>query len=149
MNQNVNGNKSRARASHPHLNATQHRAIRKELLIMRSEVERLELADASAELKQTFTHFRWLKVLVPSLVGGGSLGKSAKGINATLSQLVTQYPMLSSVASLVLAKPVRKLITAGTGPALKWGALGFAAWEIYRTVKQNRDAREARAANGD
>ncbi|WP_179401969.1 DUF3318 domain-containing protein [Burkholderia guangdongensis] len=148
MSKNVTGSTTRFATSHPHLNAAQNRAIRKELLIMRSEIERMELAEAGSEMRQTVTHFRWLKVFVPGL-GGGGLGKSAKGINATLNQLVTQYPMLSSVASLVLAKPVRSLLKSGTGPALKWGALGFAAWEVYRTVKQNREERKARAASGD
>jgi hypothetical protein len=147
MSKNVNADNTRASSSHAHLNSAQYRAIRKELLILRSEVERLELAEAGSELRQTFTHFRWLKVLVPGL-GGGSFGQSAKGINAGLSQLVTQYPMLSSIASLVLAKPVRSVLKAGAGPVLKWGALGFAAWEVYRTMKQVRAEREAREASG-
>jgi hypothetical protein len=148
MSQNVTGNQYRSPSQQSRLNAAQYRAIRKELLILRSEVERLELAEAGAELRQAVTRFRWLKVLVPGL-SGSSLGKSAKNLNASLSNLVGQYPLLSSLASLVLAKPVRSLLRASAGPALKWGSLGFAAWEIYQFWKQSRKEREASPASDD
>ena len=48
--------------------------------------------------------------------------------------------MLKPLASLVLAKPVRSLLRERR-PALKWGTLGFAAWEVYRIWKQSRDER--------
>lgn len=97
------------------MSAAQYRALRKELLILRSDVERLELAQAGAELRQSITHFKWLKLLVPG-VSGGSLGKSARNVNATLGMLVSQYPLLSSLASVVLAKPVRALLRASARP---------------------------------
>ncbi|KAA8764275.1 hypothetical protein AQ908_18025 [Burkholderia pseudomallei] len=129
-----------------HMSAAQYRALRKELLILRSDVERLELAQAGAELRQSITHFKWLKLLVPG-VSGGSLGKSARNVNATLGMLVSQYPLLSSLASVVLAKPVRALLRASARPALKWGAVGFALWEGYQIWKQAKhdDASDAGA----
>ncbi|AOJ09016.1 hypothetical protein WS62_21485 [Burkholderia sp. ABCPW 14] len=125
-----------------HMSAAQYRALRKELLILRSDVERLELAQAGAELRQSVTHFRWLKFLVPG-VSGGSLGKSARSVNATLGTLVSQYPLLSSLASVVLAKPMRALLRASARPALKWGAVGFAVWEAYQIWKQAKSSDDA------
>ncbi|MBN3787747.1 DUF3318 domain-containing protein [Burkholderia sp. Ac-20353] len=148
MSQNATGNRYRPSSTYSRLSAAQNRAIRKELLILRSEVERLEFAQASAEMRQAVTRFRWLKVLVPGLTGG-AFSQSAKNLNATVGNLVNQYPMLSSLASIVLAKPVRSLLRAGAGPALKWGSLGFAVWEIYRFMKQSRDEREQAAASDD
>lgn len=148
MSQNVPGNHHRSSSSHSRLNAAQYRAVRKELLILRSEVERLELAQAGAELRQAVTPFRWLKVFVPGL-SGSALGKSARNLNASLSHLVGQYPILSSLASLMLAKPARKLLRKSVGPALKWGSLGFAAWEIYQFWKQSRKERETEPAGDD
>ncbi|MBN3817028.1 DUF3318 domain-containing protein [Paraburkholderia sp. Se-20369] len=145
MSQNATGNRYRTASSQSRLSAVQNRAIRKELLIMRAEVERLELAQAGAEMRQTFSRFRWLKVLVPGL-GSGSLGQSARHLNASLGNLINQYPMVSSLASLILAKPVRSLLRASAGPALKWGSLGFAAWEIYRILKESRDDGESETA---
>ena len=140
MSQNVTGNAHRPHSSRSNWSASQHRALRKELLILRSEVERLELAAAAGEMRQAVTRFSWLKVFIPGL-SGSKFSQSAKNLNASLGHLVNQYPMLSSLASLVLAKPVRSLLRASTGPALKWGTLGFAAWEVYRIWKQSRDER--------
>jgi len=137
MSQNVTANKYRTFSPRAHLSAAQHRAIRKELLILRSDVERLELAEAGAELREAVARFRWIKLLVPGLASG-SIGQSAKNLNASLSQLVSQYPILSSLASLVIAKPVRSLLRTSAGPTLKWGSLGFAAWEIYQIWKHAR-----------
>ncbi|AFQ49118.1 hypothetical protein PI86_13615 [Burkholderia sp. A9] len=147
MSQNVTGNSPRPHSSRSNWTASQHRALRKELLILRSEVERLELAEASAEMRQAVTRFSWLKVLIPGL-SSNKFSQSARNLNASLGQLVNQYPMLSSLASLVLAKPVRSLLRASAGPALKWGSVGFAAWEIYRIWKQSRNERGS-AANDD
>ncbi|KVV37330.1 hypothetical protein WT27_19535 [Burkholderia territorii] len=147
MSQNVTGHSARPHSSRSNWSASQHRALRKELLILRSEVERLELAEAAAEVRHAVTRFSWLKVFVPGL-SGTRFSQSARNLNASLGHLVNQYPMLSSLASLVLAKPVRSLLRASAGPALKWGTLGFAAWEVYRIWKQSRDERET-AANGD
>ncbi|MBY4769776.1 DUF3318 domain-containing protein [Burkholderia ambifaria] len=140
MSQNVTGHTPRPHSSRSHWSASQHRALRKELLILRSEVERLELAEAAADVRHAVTRFSWLKVFIPGL-SGGTFSQSAKNLNASLGHLVNQYPMLSSLASLVLAKPIRSLLRASAGPALKWGTVGFAAWEVYRIWKQSRDER--------
>jgi len=147
MSQNVTGHSPRPHSSRSHWSASQHRALRKELLILRSEVERLELAEAAADVRHAVTRFSWLKMFIPGL-SGGTFGQSAKNLNASLGHLVNQYPMLSSLASLVLAKPIRSLLRASAGPALKWGAVGFAAWEVYRIWKQARDERGT-AVNDD
>ncbi|MET3550345.1 MULTISPECIES: DUF3318 domain-containing protein [Burkholderia] len=147
MSQNVTGHSPRPHSSRSHWSASQHRALRKELLILRSEVERLELAEAAADVRHAVTRFSWLKMFIPGL-SGGTFGQSAKNLNASLGHLVNQYPMLSSLASLVLAKPIRSLLRASAGPALKWGTVGFAAWEVYRIWKQSREER-ATTVNDD
>jgi len=147
MSQNVTGHSPRPHSSRSHWSASQHRALRKELLILRSEVERLDLAEAAADVRHAVTRFSWLKMFIPGL-SGGTFGQSAKNLNASLGHLVNQYPMLSSLASLVLAKPIRSLLRASAGPALKWGTVGFAAWEVYRIWKQARDERGT-AVNDD
>ncbi|KVC76147.1 DUF3318 domain-containing protein [Burkholderia ubonensis] len=148
MSHPATGNRYRTASSQSRLNAAQNRAIRKELLILRSEVERLELAEAGTEIRQAVTRFRWLKLLAPGLTGG-SLGQSAKNLNASISNLVNQYPMLSSLVSLVLAKPVRSLLRASASPVLKWGSLGFAAWEIYRFFQQSREGSDGETTSNE
>jgi len=119
--------------SAPHL-----RALRKELLMVRADVERMELVQATFELRQAVTHFSWLKFILPGF-GGLRVGKGPKAsiINAgTLGALLKQYPVISSIASILLAKPLRTTVAAGAKPALKWGSIGLVAWEAYRIWQQ-------------
>jgi len=130
--------------SAPHL-----RALRKELLLVRSDVERVELTQATLELRQAVTHFSWLKFIIPGF-GGVRMGKgsSARMINAgSLGALLKQYPFASSIVSMLLAKPLRATVVAGAKPALKWGGLALAGWEAFRIWQQmKRDSAAAAAA---
>jgi hypothetical protein len=125
----------RQRASSKNLNAPQMRAVRKELLLLRADVERAELLGARAELRQSLRPLGWLKLLVPGFARKG-LKASEHGINATLSDLVARHPWVSSLASLLLAKPLKAVVFAGAKPVVKWGGLGLAAWTAYRLWAQ-------------
>jgi hypothetical protein len=118
--------------SAPHL-----RALRKELLMVRADVERMELAQATVELRQAVTHFSWLKFIVPGFAGM-RWGK-ARTASAGIGSLLKEYPLISSIVSMLLAKPLRATVAATAKPALKWGSLGLAAWEAYRIWKQMKD----------
>jgi hypothetical protein len=130
--------------SAPHL-----RALRKELLLVRADVERMELAQATLDLRQAVTHFSWLRFIIPGF-GGMRMGKGSKAsvINAaTLGALLKQYPFASSIISMLLAKPLRATVMASAKPALKWGSLALAAWEGFRIWQQMKgDSRAAAAA---
>lgn len=128
--------------SAPHL-----RALRKELLLVRADVERMELAQATIEIRQAVTHFSWLKFLVPGLAGLRA-GSGSKGgiLNAgSIGALLKQYPLISSIASIILAKPLRATIAASAKPALKWGSLALAGWEAYRILQQMKRDKAASA----
>ena len=129
--------------SAPHL-----RALRKELLLVRADVERMELAQATIELRQAVTHFSWLKFILPGF-GGMRVGKGSKAsfINAgSIGALLKQYPLISSIVSILLAKPLRTTVVAGAKPVLKWGSLGLAGWEAYRIWQQMK--RDSAAPSG-
>lgn len=130
--------------SAPHL-----RALRKELLLVRADVERMELAQATIELRQAVTHFSWLKFIVPGFGGVRTRrGEKASFINAgTIGALLKQYPFVSSIASMLLAKPLRASVAAGAKPALKWGSLGLVAWEAYRIWQQMKRESAGSAAS--
>jgi hypothetical protein len=124
------------------------RALRKELLIARADVERMEMRQAAADLRSSVTHFSFLRFLMPkrSNRGWGKRGASGGGIMDTLSTLLgggggigmlfKQYPIIGSLASLILTKPVRTRVVGSAKPLLKWGGLGFAAWEGWRIYQQ-------------
>jgi len=90
------------------------RAVRKELLLLRAEVERSEFAQARLELHRKFANLSWLKLLVPGFGLGRARPKTTgRGVNATLTDLVLNHPLVSSLASVVLAKPLRATVAAG------------------------------------
>jgi hypothetical protein len=128
------------------LSTPQLRALRKELLIVRAGVERAEIATAIVELRQRVTRFSWLGFLVPGF--GRSRGQ---GLGAGLGNLLKQYPLLSSLISLVLAKPLRGRVFSAARPFIKWGGLAFAAWEVWRAWQQARrqDDRPARGESAE
>ena len=118
------------------------RAVHKELLLLRAEVERAEFMQARAELHRKFANLSWIKLLVPGL--GAVRGKAAgRGVNATISDWVLHHPLVTSLASLMLRKPLRATV-AGAKPLFKWGALGAAAYAGLRawshfSHKRNED----------
>ncbi|MEX3809355.1 DUF3318 domain-containing protein [Paraburkholderia sp. BR13439] len=132
--------------SAPHL-----RALRKELLLVRADVERVELAQAAFELRQAVTHFSWLKFVIPGF-GGVRVGKGPKAsvLNAgTIGALLKHYPFISSIVSLLLAKPLRATVIRSARPTLKWGGLALGAWEAFRIWQQMKnESAAARAAAG-
>ncbi|CAN7421540.1 DUF3318 domain-containing protein [Caballeronia sp. LjRoot29] len=148
--------KAQKRATAHKLSTPHMRALRKELLIARADVERMELAQASADLRYKFSHFSVLSLLMPgrrkrgrassgngfmSRLGGVS-GLFSGGGGGGLGLLLKQYPVVSSLASLVLTKPVRSRLLASAKPILKWGGLGLVGWEAYRVwqqIKSNPD----------
>ena len=120
------------------LSAPQMRALRKELLLVRASVERAEMAESLAEIRASLGNFRALRFLVPGF-GHSSAGGMASG----LGKLIKRYPLLGSLASLILAKPLRTRIFSAARPVIKWGGLAFTAWEAYRVWQQVRRHRGA------
>lgn len=112
------------------------RAVRKELLLLRAEVERAEFVQARAELQHKFANLSWLKLLVPGMSRSRGKGTGGRGVNASISDWVLGHPLVSSLASLMLTKPLRATLAAGAKPLLKWGTLGAAAWAGVRIWSQ-------------
>jgi Protein of unknown function (DUF3318) len=151
MSQHDDTFKAQKRANAHRLSTPHMRALRKELLIARADVERMELAQASADLRYNVTHFSILKWVMPggsgrksasagllSRVGGlfGGSGASGRSGLSGIGMLLKQYPVVSSLASLVLTKPVRQRLLRSAKPLLKWGGLGLVGWEAYRVWQQ-------------
>jgi hypothetical protein len=103
------------------------RAIRKEILLLRCELERMEIAEASAELRGRFAHFGWLKMLVPRFSGRGGM--------AGFGHLLKDYPLVSSLASLALTHGPKLKSLTRLKPVLKFGAVAFAAWQAVNLWK--------------
>lgn len=159
MSQSDDTFKAQKKANAHKLSTPHMRALRKELLIARADVERVELAQASADLRYKVKHFSVLNLIMPgrgkrgrsSGAGGflsrlSGMGGASKGgignlfTSGNLSLLFKQYPIVGSLASLVLAKPVRSRLLASAKPLLKWGGLGLVGWEAYRVWQQMKSS---------
>jgi Protein of unknown function (DUF3318) len=145
MSQHDDAFKAQKRATAHKLSTPHMRALRKELLIARADVERMEIAQATTDLRTSIKRFSFLNFLMPGRSSRRGTSGGASGIMHTLSgllsggglnTLLTQYPVVSSLASLLLAKPLRAGIARGAKPALKWGGLGLVAWEAFRIWQQ-------------
>ncbi|MFM0324133.1 DUF3318 domain-containing protein [Caballeronia glebae] len=153
MSQHDDTFKSPKRDKMQKLRTPHMRALRKELLIARADVERMELRQATHDLRASVTHFSVLRFLMPGGGGGsrrwGKRGGSTGGIGGMLGSLLgsgnvgvlfKQYPVIGSLASLVLTKPVRTKLLHSAKPVLKWGGLALAGWEGWRIYQQMKSA---------
>ncbi len=109
----------------------QLRTVRKELLLLRAEVERSEFMRARAELHAKLEGFGWVKLLLP--FSSTKPRAPGKGFSAKLTELVN-HPLVGTLVSMLVAKPLRSKLAAGSKPLLKWGAVGAAAWTGYRLL---------------
>jgi hypothetical protein len=122
------------------------RTVRKELLLLRAEVERAEFVRARLELRASLHRFGWLKLLLPAMPGRKTRHSgtaASKGLGATLADWIN-HPLVGTLASTFLAKPLRGRLAAGTKPLLKWGALSAVAWTGFSAL-----ARMARRRHGE
>ena len=110
------------------------RALRKQLLLMRSATERAELAQALGAARQSVTMFK-------GGVPGGVLGK---GLPLALG-LLRRAPLITPVLSLVLAgarRPLLRYALLGAGSALL-------VWKGYQWLADQRQPATGPADEGD
>ncbi len=113
--------------------AAGQRALRKQLLLMRSATERAELAQAVLATRQSLA-------AVKSGVPGLALGK---GLPLALG-LIQRAPLISSVLPLLLAGARRPLLRY----ALLGAGAGLLVWKGYQWLAGQRGPDEASAEDG-
>ena len=118
-------------------------AIRKEILLLRCELERLELREATVELRGRFAHFGWLRMLMPRMGGRGGVGG--------LGILLKDYPFMSSVISLAITHGPKLGALKRLRPLLKLVAVGFGGYELVKLwrVANGSDAGPAHATGAE
>ncbi|MEJ2767925.1 DUF3318 domain-containing protein [Mycetohabitans sp. B46] len=117
------------------------RAIRKELLLARADLDRLDIAQAGQELRRGVAKFSWLSGLIPGI----SRFRSLRRLPA-IGTLLGQHPVLGSIASAAFSGPVRRVVMRNAKPLLKWTAVGAIAWRGYKLWKAVRPQRGVSAA---
>lgn len=114
--------------------ATNQRALRKQLLLMRSATERAELVQALHATRQSASVFT---KGVPGMAAGKAL--------PLVLGLLKRAPLISPVLSLVLSRARRPLLRY----ALLGAGAAFLTWKGYQWLAEQRGAEMAPADEDD
>ena len=96
--------------------------LRKQMLLMRAAVERVELAQQVIDLRHAAT--------VSAIVRNAMPGDRSRGLASRVFETMLRYPFLTSGASLLAAQFRFPILKAAT----KWGGLatvGYKIWESW------------------
>ena len=117
--------------------------LRKELLVMRARVERLELLHAAHDLRSRAARFGWLKWLAAAW---SPVARDAGG----LGMLLRRHPWVGSLASVLIAARGGSGTLRRAGSLLKWGLTGYAAYQGWRVAQATKRERpRPQSADGD
>ncbi len=97
--------------------------LRKQMLLMRAAVERVELAQHVLDVRQAAT--------VSAIVRNAMPGDRSRSLASRAFGLLTRYPFAASAASVVASRFKLPLLTFAT----KWGGfatIGYKLWDSWK-----------------
>ena len=103
--------------------------LRKQMLLMRAAVERVELSQHVLELRRAAT--------VSAIVRNAMPGDRTRSLASRAFDLIKQYPFLASATSLIASRfklPIFKLAT-------KWGGaatVAYKLWGLWQKLQASR-----------
>lgn len=146
------------------LSKKQWREVRKELLVARSTLARLEVMQAREAFSHSMSRFGWLGMLVPGFRKRASAGASESLLDSLTTSLpsflqpalrsvwpfLQRHPVSAALMSLLMGRSEGAATAAArvAGPA-KWmgvAVVGFKALSAWRKLSRYRQARRARKA---
>lgn len=120
----MNQSSSRAFASSAN-DAQSNAQVRKALLLVRAEMERIELGQRVVDVRQEVQPGTLMRAVLPRLTAGGGANSAMKVLG-----LVRKYPMLWSGAASWLLSSGSKVFKVA-----KYGGAGWLAWQAYKLWK--------------
>ena len=150
--------RSGSSSARSNLSTRQWREVRKELLVARSTLARLEVMQAREELAHTMTRFGWLGMIVPGFRKRAHAGAS-ESLLASLPgflqpalrsawPFLQRHPVSAALLSMLLGRSADARGASVAGPA-KWmgmAVVGFKVLGAWRKVSRYRQARRLRKA---
>ncbi len=106
--------------------------LRKQMLLMRAAVERVELAQHVLEVREAAT--------LSAIVRNAMPGDRSRGVASRTFETLKRFPFLASAASLVAAQfkfPILKVAT-------KWGGLATVGYKLWMLWQQRMQAQARR-----
>lgn len=97
--------------------------LRKQMLLMRAAVERVELSEHILELRRAAT--------ISAIVRNAMPGDRSRSLASRAFDLIKRYPFIASATSLLAARFKFPLLAAAT----KWGGaatIGYKLWELWQ-----------------
>lgn len=97
--------------------------LRKQMLVMRAAVERVELAQHILDVRQAAT--------VSAIVRNAMPGDRTRSLAARALDVIKRYPFITSATSLLAARFKFPILAAAT----KWGGaatVGYKLWELWQ-----------------
>jgi len=104
---------------------------RKELLLARASIERLELSAHLGRVRSTISPSSLLRAVLPP----GVLGRRGPAVALSVFQALRRYPVVSSAASMLLAR----ISLGGVFKVLKIGGGAFAAYQAFKLWRSLQD----------
>lgn len=104
--------------------------LRKQMLVMRAQLERMQLSEHIADLRRTTTFGALFRNAMPGFAAG-------KGI-PMLIDLFKRYPYLSSAISVGISRFKKPLLRKALGV----GGLVLLAWQAWRLINKIRSKPE-------
>lgn len=137
MSQNDNGQKQYS-SFHSGLNTTQYLRIRKEIIILRSDIERYELCNAWTDIQRCSITFSYLNVLIHELLKSIRLRQSVNGIINKINKFAIKYSIVKSISSIIFMKTMKSLLRYRIGTLLKFGMFGFSSWALFQALNRQK-----------
>ena len=103
--------------------------LRKQMLLMRAAVERVELAHHVLDVRRAAT--------VSAIVRNAMPGDRTRSVASRAFEVIKRYPFITSATSLLAARFKFPILAAAT----KWGGaatIGYKLWELWQ---KNHDGR--------
>ena len=100
--------------------------LRKQMLLMRAAVERIELANHVLDVRRAAT--------VSAIVRNALPGDRSRSLASRAFDLVKRYPFLASAVSLVASRFKIPLVVAAT----KWGGAATVGYKLYELWQRKR-----------
>ncbi len=102
--------------------------LRKQMLLMRAAVERVELAHHVLDVRRAAT--------ISAIVRNAMPGDRTRSIASRAFEVIKRYPFVTSATSLIAARFKFPILAAAT----KWGggaALGYKIWDLWQKNRES------------
>lgn len=117
------------------MSANESTSLRKRILVMRAELERLELADQVEALRTSSSPSALFRAALPSLAASKTV--------PMLLNVFKRYPFLSSSGSVIFSRLATRFRKPLIRRTLAFGGLGIVIWQAWQLLQKIKSDKAA------